>query len=328
MSMLRKIGFALAATLLSVAGSAQAQRRADAGAVRQDRAPGEPVTFAGARQYDMVSASTGRAYRIYLSIPASPPPPAGYPVLFVTDGDTNFIPAAIQSRLQVGEGVAPAVIVGIGYPDNDRLNRRNLDFTPPTPAEHVPPGLRDAWLNKQTSFGDAEPFFRFITQEVRPFVAAHARIDPANQALFGHSLGGLFTVQTMLAHPGAFRSYIASSPSLWWNDGELLKSPAHARAMKQQRLLVTVGALEQSTDQLLLPIGHDRDVMIATIKLARMVDNARELVGSIPSDGGSGNVALLEITPANFHAGNLSASIGRALRFAFSPPSDAGSAGK
>ncbi len=225
----------------------------------------QQVVLAGTSQTDFVSEITGRTYRIYLAVPEAPPPPTGYPVMFVTDGDINFMPAVIQSRLQRSEGIPAAVVVGVGYPEGsgpaaDRLNRRNLDFTLPTAPGHVPPGLKAAWENKLTGFGDAEAFFRVVTEEVRPLVSARAQLDPARQALFGHSLGGLFTVGALRNHHYAFAAYIASSPSLWWNGNQAIKPSLLQGIPSKGRLLVTVGALEQSAQGVLLPPGPQREI--------------------------------------------------------------------
>ena len=50
----------------------------------------------------------------------------------------------------------------------------------------------------------------------------HYRTDSFN-ILAGHSVGGLFTVHCLLDNPSLFNSYLAISPSLWWNGDEELK---------------------------------------------------------------------------------------------------------
>ena len=43
-------------------------------------------------------------------------------------------------------------------------------------------------------------------------------------AIVGESLAGLFVIETFLLEPDLFDTYIAIDPSLWWNDGALVKS--------------------------------------------------------------------------------------------------------
>jgi hypothetical protein len=40
----------------------------------------------------------------------------------------------------------------------------------------------------------------------------------------GESLAGLFIVETLVLEPTLFRKYIALSPSVWWNNGELART--------------------------------------------------------------------------------------------------------
>ena len=48
--------------------------------------------------------------------------------------------------------------------------------------------------------------------------------------LFGHSLGGLFVAYALLTRPDAFATYLAISPSLWWDGFTVLRHlPAFAR---------------------------------------------------------------------------------------------------
>jgi predicted alpha/beta superfamily hydrolase len=45
-------------------------------------------------------------------------------------------------------------------------------------------------------------------------------------AIIGESLAGLFVVETFLVEPELFDTYMAFDPSLWWNDGQLVKEAA------------------------------------------------------------------------------------------------------
>lgn len=42
--------------------------------------------------------------------------------------------------------------------------------------------------------------------------------------IVGESLAGLFVVETFLQEPDLFDSYIAIDPSLWWDDGRLVRT--------------------------------------------------------------------------------------------------------
>src|SRR5262245_51135485 len=91
---------------------------------------------------------------------------------------------AVMDQSFVGGVVAPAIVVGIGYPTDDIRDifarRRLFDLTPsPVGA----PG--------RSGGGGLDAFLRVIEDEVKPFVAARYRVDPAKQSIYGYSLGGL-----------------------------------------------------------------------------------------------------------------------------------------
>ena len=73
----------------------------------------------------------------------------------------------------------------------------------------------------------------------------------------GHSYGGLFTLYSLLVHPGSFNNYLAASPSVWWNQRRILESippfVKNAAKLKKQTagraplgLRITVGEYEQT----------------------------------------------------------------------------------
>jgi predicted alpha/beta superfamily hydrolase len=73
--------------------------------------------------------------------------------------------------------------------------------------------------------GGSAKFRAFIREELMPDVERryHAR---GPTAIIGESLAGLFVVETFLNEPRMFHTYIALSPSLWWNKGALVRDAA------------------------------------------------------------------------------------------------------
>lgn len=249
-----------------------------------------------AQQREITSAATGRAYRIFVFVPSAPPPPAGYPVLYMLDGNSTYPLAA--SLLQMAEhstnpaGITPGILVGIGYPGDAPINlaARAEDYTPPATDLSATGDLSG---NKQ---GGADRFLDFIENELKPRLAADFKIDPARQTLFGHSYGGLFTLHTLFTRPAAFQRYVAGSPSIWWNHRHILteknawlKTRASTVAPAAPRLLITVGSLEQtpSRDRRL---AHRAELVIAR----RQVDNARDLAAELAAAGLPAEFILLE----------------------------------
>jgi predicted alpha/beta superfamily hydrolase len=127
-----------------------------------------------------------------------------YPVVYVLDGGSLFLPTVATARFMGDQGLSPRMIV-VGVPSGATRTR---DLTPPLAAPD----------NEYPGAGGADPFLRFMTTELRPFIEGRYRTEPF-RVLIGHSFGGLFAVHAMLNEPASFDAFIAISPSLWW-DGE------------------------------------------------------------------------------------------------------------
>ena len=284
-----------------------------------------PVTIAGAVRFDLASHASGRVYRIFVYRADGPVPPGGWPLLVLTDGNGTFAPGAGAAALNAlaGRGV---LVVGVGYPTDDvpaQFQLRNRDLTSPTPLDAIerPPGAPPP---KADEWGGSEQFYHFLTDELRPALAARYPVDATRQTLYGHSLGGLFTLGVLFRHPEAFQRYVASSPSIWWNDRVLLRGEAgfaarvRARAVAP-RVWLSVGGEEQQVPAL-LPPGADRAAIGKRTASARMVDNARELAGRLAAlDGAQGYRVQFEAFEHEDHISTMPASIGRAVRFASEP---------
>ena len=210
-------------------------------------------------------------YTIQVSIPLWPEPKGGYPVIYVLDGELYFPEAAIAADALADKG---AVVVGIGHdtfndkaviaryaggkpgrPMNgdasiDAFNvLRNRDFRWPAKPEHRSPPVVEAVIGPEDGHLDA--FLQVIEKEIKPKVGALVPIDRANQALFGHSAGGLAAVHALFTEPAAFRTFIAASPALWYDGGAVLDGEKHfsddvTKGVTAPRILFTAGALEPS----------------------------------------------------------------------------------
>ncbi|MBA3545973.1 MAG: alpha/beta hydrolase [Nannocystis sp.] len=66
---------------------------------------------------------------------------------------------------------------------------------------------------------------RFLREELMPQIHKSHRTT-AEAAIVGESLGGLFALETFFVEPDLFDTYIAISPSLWWNSLALAKTAA------------------------------------------------------------------------------------------------------
>ena len=165
----------------------------------------QSITIGEKFSLDSKVLSEERHYNVYLPPSYFKNPEYSYPVLYVMDGDYNFhhITGVVEQMSLIGEKIPELIVVGI----SDKGHKAYVKNTTPF----------DTISNKD---GQAELFFKFIHQELKPLINHKFRtID--YDILFGHSLGGLFTIQTLLNHPKAFTAYIAVSPSLWWDNYSL-----------------------------------------------------------------------------------------------------------
>lgn len=125
-----------------------------------------------------------------------------YPVMYLLDGGGNFNHTTACVQLLARNGRIPEMIV-IGIPNTDDRTR---DLTPKWESNTGFP-----------SAGGADNMLSFIKQELMPYVNEKFRTNDY-KLLVGHSFGGLFAIHTLVNHPGSFNSYLAISPSLWWNN--------------------------------------------------------------------------------------------------------------
>ncbi|WP_033727671.1 alpha/beta hydrolase [Pseudomonas cremoricolorata] len=199
-------------------------------------------------QLDVDSLDGQRHYRLWIGRPERPAPAAGYPVLWMLDGNAALSALDAQQLQQLAAGQAP-LLVAVGYQSAQRIERRarTFDYTPALPgqAQQIDP------LSGEPS-GGIDAFLDLLTQRMRPAVAARAPIDAQRQTLWGHSYGGLAVLHTLFTRPQAFTDYIAASPSLWWHDGAIA---AQAQGLHQRlgthaaRLVLMRGSQEPATPQ-------------------------------------------------------------------------------
>jgi predicted alpha/beta superfamily hydrolase len=280
-----------------------------------------PATLDFARQFDLTSKNTGRTYRIYVSSPLGPAPKDGFPVLYVLDGNIAFSVAHGQAVLGALGGARPILVVGVGYPvAAAAMTLRNRDLTPTQPGLHDPGNVSET--PKLEDYGGADGFDQFMTQELRPAIARLYPVNPADQSLMGYSFGGLFTLHVMFKHPTEYRTFIAESPSIWFNDREVLKGEgAFSQAVRSgaaaPRILITSDRWEQSEESPELPTsGEARAKAIEEMGRFRMVDNARELADRLKAlPGGAGYDVRYALFPDETHLTGSPAATSRGVAF-------------
>lgn len=192
-------------------------------------------------QWELDAADGARRYRVQLAVPRRAAPAAGFPVLYMLDGNAAFAALTAEQLLALEQGGTPPVIVAIGYATDLRFDTtaRAYDYTPPVPG---PGPTVDSGAHDRPA-GGADIFLALIEQQIKPAVRARVAVDPAQQSLWGHSYGGLFVLHTLLRQPATFQRYIAADPSFWWHDGFILQEERQAAAIAPGTcLLVLSGA--------------------------------------------------------------------------------------
>ena len=192
-------------------------------------------------EWDLASGA-GQGYRIRVSSPQGLAPPGGFPVIYVLDGDAWFGAAVEVARIREYSKLSPAVIVGVAYPDRKFFNaeRRTFDFTPP--------GAVDSDMESEgIKLGGSDEFLAFLNETLKPKVRAKYPVSSEGEALFGHSLGGLFALYALFKAPESFETFIAASPSMFFADEVVLKGELAFEANPARhsvRVLVTAGEFE------------------------------------------------------------------------------------
>lgn len=130
----------------------------------------------------------------------------------------------LQSRNSPKTFVAPAIVVGIGHHGTEKevSKQRFYDFTPFADQYSYPDRLKEHAVDLGPH-GGAEKLLDFMEQELMPEISRRYTVDSRCQTLFGHSLGGLFVLFALFTRSQLFTNFLACSPSIWWNDHEILE---------------------------------------------------------------------------------------------------------
>ena len=207
------------------------------------------------------------------------------------------------------------IVVGIGYPIPGKLfdmDRRAVDLTPPT----EPP---------MKEFGGADIFLDFIERIVRPAVKSRLSktlgISVFREALFGHSFGGIFALHALFTRPQSFDCFMASSPSLWWNEMSMMNeaksfSQSLERLEKSPSLMVFWGSLEQNPVRFNYESTEEYEERKKSAGITRMADNALDLY-SMLSKSGRLQALIKHEYEGEDHTSVMASSVSRCLAMFF-----------
>ncbi|KAF9895317.1 hypothetical protein FE257_000221 [Aspergillus nanangensis] len=227
-----------------------------------------PIHLSSSEEFYM-SNEQGERYLIQISWP-----------LYIVDGNSLFLTATENAWLRATSPhyTGGGIVVSIGYPLKGKLFdhlRRSYDLTPPT-------------VNPIAGCGGADVFLDFIEKRVRPAVKARfPQMCVSREALYGHSYGGLFVLHALFTRPSLFDCYMASSPSIWFNDRCILQE-ADAFLGKQNTtdeklasFMVFWGSLEQSCPRRNNESDEEYRKRKEAAEMVKMADNILELCGML-----------------------------------------------
>lgn len=177
-----------------------------------------------------------REFSVYLPPSYNTSVSQKYPMLYILDGDYNFQYVAGFLELQgaISEIIPEMILVAISGKGTNEYRKNckpNID------------GVEDS--------GNAKEVVNFIEKELIPYVNKNYKASDY-KILGGHSVGGIFVVNTAINHPDLFNNYIAISPALWWGKNAM-----------EDVLKNTWGKTESTTASLYISLANEKGMGVS-----------------------------------------------------------------
>jgi uncharacterized protein len=184
--------------------------------------------------FTLHSPETGTDYVIYVAAPKGRGDRGPWRAMLFMDGDNQFSAAlAAYRQARRTRGVPPLLLVGVGYGASygQPANGRGRDYTPTANA-------------LEPTSGGADRFLKFLRGTLWPELARRYPLRTDWRGIAGHSLGSLLVLHALWAEPRCFTHYLASAPSIWWDERSILRLAARRRvrsAALRAKLFLSVG---------------------------------------------------------------------------------------
>ena len=222
-----------------------------------------------------------------------------YPVVYLLDGsaDEDFI--HIVGLYQFNNfswinRVPKSIIVGIANTD------RRRDFTFPTTI------VKDR--ERYPTTGKSDRFIVFLEKELQPFIEKKFRATH-ERTIVGESLGGLLATEILFTKPTLFNKYIIVSPSIWWDNGSILKANSD----------IFLKGLHNKTD---IYIGVGKEGLTPTDIPRVMEVDANLLADKIKASKNKWINTYLDYLPQEDHATIIHQAVFNALRLLYPQTKD------
>lgn len=180
-----------------------------------------------------------------------------YPVAYVMDGEGQFVSTVgtidqMSSPYTANDLIPQMIVVGVVN------TNRNRDLTPT-------PGMLGRDSSTISITGGADRMASFMEKELIPYIEDKYPAAP-HRVLIGHSLGGLFVLNTLMKSPNLFQNYLAIDPFLEWdkqNFSNTLVAGLQGEGFKDENLYIATGNTRMSWLTLEDVMTDTTDVMYA-----------------------------------------------------------------
>ena len=190
-----------------------------------------PITIGESLRIDSKIMAESRQINIYLPAEFNKEEAKKYGVVYLLDGglDEDFVHTTglVQyANFPWIQHLPPVIVVGIVNTDRKR------DMTFPTRVINE--------KNKFPTSGGSARFIDFLEKEVIALVKERYQISGPSY-LIGQSLAGLLATEVMMTKPSLFDNYIIVSPSIWWDNGSILKREVSELSQLKANVYLAVG---------------------------------------------------------------------------------------
>lgn len=174
---------------------------------------GKPIALGTSYEIQSVQLGEKRIINVYLPDGYSDSTAKKYDVIYLLDGgvDEDYIHfcGLVQFFTFPWVNAMPQSIV-VGIANTDR--QRDMSF----------PSTAKMDKKKWPTTGGSSKFMDFLEKDLMPHIAKNYRTN-GSKTVVGESFAGLFACEVLMKRPAMFDNYLIVSPSLWWDNGSLLK---------------------------------------------------------------------------------------------------------
>ena len=179
------------------------------------------------------------SFDLYITTPAIIDKNQNYDVIYYCDANLKSgrkMRELLRSDAYKNK-TAHTIFVGIGHRGDFHVLRRR-DFI-------LPEITGSDTTGRSAGYGQTENFYQFMKTELIPKINSTYKTNTGNNAIVGHSLGGLFAFYCLLKNETVFKYYYALSPALWIDRYSIYKfNKLSANDHVERDLYFSAGSME------------------------------------------------------------------------------------